>query len=278
MRTVLHPPRRWSDDDIAWLATLYPAEPLALVAFALGRRNKVVSTAARNHGIAKVALEKHPFTPMEDAWIVALFPRTSTKDVAAALGRATMSVQASATKLGIHKDADYVTDTARHCGAELARKNLGRRFEKGHASHNKGRKGWCPPGSERTWFKKGHQRSDTAAIGAERIDPKDGYILIKVSKAEQGAKALPWQPKHRVLWERAHGKVPKGMVLKSIDGNKQNTAPANWRLITLAENMKRNTIHNYPKPIAEAVQLRGAINRRINAIARKQHDARRAEQ
>ena len=38
--------------------------------------------------------------------------------------------------------------------------------------------------------------------------------------------------------------------------------------ISLAENMRRNSYHNYPKPIAELIQLRGALMRKINRAER----------
>ena len=34
--------------------------------------------------------------------------------------------------------------------------------------------------------------------------------------------------KHVHLWEAANGPIPDGYCLKSIDGNRQNTEPANW--------------------------------------------------
>lgn len=261
---------RWTEDDIAWLNTLYPTEPLALVAFTLGRRNKVVNTAARNRGIEKIALEHQPFTPDHDAWIAALYPDNYAADVAFAIGRATGAVHRRAAKLGIKKSAEFLANELAAQGARLTHEGAAHRFPKGHVPANKGRFGWHPPGCEKGWFKKGHQRNDTSAIGAERICKKDGIVLIKVTREEQGSKALQWQPKNRVLWARANGPIPDGMVLRCIDGNKHNCDPSNWRLITKAENMRGNTIHNYPKPIAQAVLLRGAINRRINGLKRKQ--------
>jgi hypothetical protein len=32
-----------------------------------------------------------------------------------------------------------------------------------------------------------------------------------------------------------------------------------------AESMRRNSYHNYPKELAQLIQLRGALNRKINA-------------
>lgn len=261
---------RWTDDDIAWLHTLYATEPLALVAFTLGRRNKVVNSAAKNHGLYKIELEHRPFTADDDAWIAALYPDLYAADVAAAIGRAVQSVHRRASVLGIKKSPEFLAAELKAQGERLRTDGARSRFPKGHVPANKGRKGWHPPGCEKGWFKKGHQRNDTAPIGAERLDNKDGFILLKVGPNEQGKKALPWQLKHRVLWERANGPIPKGMVLRCIDGNKHNCGPSNWKLISLADNMRANTFHNYPKPMAHVILLRAAINRRINGITRKQ--------
>lgn len=40
--------------------------------------------------------------------------------------------------------------------------------------------------------------------------------------------------------------------------------------ITLAENMRRNMLHRYPKEIVRVIQLRGALNRRIRNVEKHQ--------
>jgi hypothetical protein len=37
-----------------------------------------------------------------------------------------------------------------------------------------------------------------------------------------------------IRWEEANGPVPAGYVLKSREGNRQNTDPANWELVPRA--------------------------------------------
>ena len=53
------------------------------------------------------------------------------------------------------------------------------RFEKGHASWNKGRKGQHAPGSEKGWFRKGVRQGVAVKlykpIGTERLS-KEGYV------------------------------------------------------------------------------------------------------
>ena len=76
---------------------------------------------------------------------------------------------------------------------------------------------------------------------------------------------------HLILWESVHGPVPPSHAVAFRDGNKQHIALDNLELITRAELMRRNTIHNYPKEIAQLVQLRGAITRQINRKEGKHH-------
>ena len=71
-------------------------------------------------------------------------------------------------------------------------------------------------------------------VGTERLD-RDGYVEIKISDPNK------WQPKHRYLWEKENGKVPKGMILIFKDNNKLNVCLDNLILISRAENMKINS-------------------------------------
>lgn len=114
------------------------------------------------------------------------------------------------------------------------RSGLDFRFSKGHVSPNKGKKGICAPGCEVGWFKKGSTPVNHKPVGSERIDVKQGYILIKTAEPN-----VYW-PKHVVVWEEAHGKVPKGHVITFLDGDKQNVAIENLKLISLAENLELN--------------------------------------
>ncbi|MEQ9634791.1 MAG: HNH endonuclease signature motif containing protein [Devosia marina] len=110
-------------------------------------------------------------------------------------------------------------------------------FPKGNVSHNKGKR--CPegtggrhPNARRTQFKKGQLPHNTQGAGHERIDSKDGYVVMIVDEVNPwtGAKTRPVH-KHVHLWEQKHGPVPEGHCLKCLDGNKRNTDPSNWELI-----------------------------------------------
>ena len=76
-------------------------------------------------------------------------------------------------------------------------------------------------------FKKGHEPHNTKYNGHERIT-KEGYIEIRIKKGE-------YRLKHLYNWEQINGKLPKNHCLSCVDGNKQNTDPNNWKIISRAE-------------------------------------------
>lgn len=104
-------------------------------------------------------------------------------------------------------------------------------FVKGHETHNKG----VPMSAEtrakcmKTTFKPGQLPHNTRGHGHERIDSKDGYVVMIVSERNPwtGAATRPVH-KHRWLWEQANGPIPKGYALKCKDGDKTNCDPSNW--------------------------------------------------
>ena len=103
------------------------------------------------------------------------------------------------------------------------------RFEKGLIPHNKGQKGVCAKGAEKGWFKKGQTPINHKPVGSERVDAKDGYLLVKVSEPNK------WELKHKVIWEKAHGKIPKGYCVVFADQNKRNFNLDNLILVSRAE-------------------------------------------
>lgn len=108
-------------------------------------------------------------------------------------------------------------------------------FEKGHAPANKGKKMPFNPNSAATRFKKGNRTGRAnqvyKPVGTERVS-KDGYVERKIHDG------MPLQSRWRMVqhirWEEHNGPLPEGMVLKSRDGNRQNTDPSNWEVVPRA--------------------------------------------
>ena len=107
------------------------------------------------------------------------------------------------------------------------------RFEKGHVSHNKGKKGWYPKGSEKTRFRKGHKPVNWMPVGSE-VMTSIGCIKVKVAEPNK------WKFKHILEWEKHFGKVPKNHCIMFKDGDHTNCHISNLAMITRAENAIMN--------------------------------------
>ena len=103
------------------------------------------------------------------------------------------------------------------------------KFKKGQISWNKGRKMNTEQYEKckKTMFQKGNL-SNARPIGDERID-LDGYTYIKIKQPNK------WVLKHRWIYEKENGKIPKGYNLIFADGNKQNFDLDNLILVSNAE-------------------------------------------
>lgn len=113
--------------------------------------------------------------------------------------------------------------------------DLNGRFQKGHIPVNKGKKltKELYEKSKHTMFQKGNIPVNYKDIGSERIT-KDGYIMIKVAEPSS------WQLKHKVIWEKEKGKIPKGMAVVFRDNNKQNCIIENLILVHRRELLEMN--------------------------------------
>lgn len=120
-----------------------------------------------------------------------------------------------------------------------------------------------------TQFKKGVRQGVAVKlykpIGTERLS-KDGYLERKVN--DDLPLQARWRAVHLVEWERVNGPIPPGHALVFRNGDKTDIRPDNLELITRRALMKRNSVHNLPQPLAQTVQLLGALNRQIRRRAK----------
>lgn len=137
-------------------------------------------------------------------------------------------------------------------------------FQKGMIAFNKGKKieefmtKQGIENSKKTRFKKGNLPHNTNYNGHERIT-KDGYVEIRIKKGT-------YKLKHLYLWEQVNGKLPKGHCLSCLDGNKLNTNPSNWKLITRIENMYHNSRVNYPKEVIPSLVMVKQLENKLNNL------------
>ena len=110
------------------------------------------------------------------------------------------------------------------------------RFGKGHISWNKELKGKGICKANSGTFRKGNVPANKKRIGSERIDARDGAVLIKI-KERNPYTGSPTRFKHKSgwRWEKKNGKKPKGAVVFFKDGNNQNFDENNLACISRAE-------------------------------------------
>lgn len=171
----------------------------------------------------------------DDALLRALYGDARTEEVARRLGRTVQSTYRRAQLLGLSKSAAYNASPASGRLQPGAGVGATHRFTTGHVPANKGlrRPGWTAGRMSDTQFKKGEltgsARRNWKPIGSERMHV--GYRWTKVTDIQGAPWTVNWRAMHILQWEAIHGPVPKGMALKSLDGNRLNTDPANWELV-----------------------------------------------
>ncbi len=213
-------------------------------------------------------MARHIYTEVEDKLIMELYPKNPTELIAEKLNVTIYSVYARANLLGVKKDATYLLNQNKILGKRLAASDLGHRFEKGIIPVNKGKKQteyMSPEGIERTKntrFKKGqtatHLQHFKDRMITKRFDSKiqRPYWWIRISKRV-------WKMYHVEVWERDNGPVSKGNIIVFKDGNSLNCIIENLECITLAENMRRNTIQRYPEELKSTFRLIGKLKKKI---------------
>lgn len=198
----------------------------------------------------------------------ALYPDMPTARVARALRRSVGSIIGMACSLRLRKSAAYLASPA--AGRLRRGDNVGAayRYPKGHVPANKGlrRPGWHRGRMKETWFKRGNKPHTWVPVGTEVLDA-DGYRKRKVSDDRTKPSRFNWRFVHVLVWERRHGRVPRGHVVAFKNGDRGDIRLGNLELITRRELMRRNSVHNLPKALADVIQLRGALVRQIRRIA-----------
>jgi hypothetical protein len=187
------------------------------------------------------------------------YPDELTENIARDLGRPKHQVYGKAYALGLKKsEVFFASSAAKRLDGKIGAAG---RFKKGHIPANKGMKGVCAPGCVPTQFKKGHKPHTWAPIGSERIS-KEGYLQRKLT--DTGVTRRDYVAVHHIIWREAGRDIPQGFRLTFKDGNKKNIVLENLELVSIADMMRRNTIHNYGVEIADLMRLRGQITRQIN--------------
>lgn len=217
-------------------------------------------------------MRRKPWTPEQLAALTKRYPHEPTKALAADLGVTISACYQQAQERGLKKTAEYLNGPH---ACRLRRGDhvgMGTRFQPGHVPANKGVKGWQAGGRAReTQFKPGQQPHNTVPVGSLRLERGTGTLQRKIGTGK-GSNSKRWRGVHELVWVAVHGPVPPGHIVVFKPGMRttelEEITLDRVECISLAENMRRNSFHNYPKPIAELIQLRGALVRKINRAMR----------
>ena len=120
-------------------------------------------------------------------------------------------------------------------------------FQKGQKPRNGAKKGQWFPGCEKGWFKKGNKPVNHAPVGTERVREHSGYVWVKIAEPNR------WRMKQLVVWEEAHGPIPKGMMIYFKDRDRTNCELDNLMLVErrLIGALNRSGLSQYGGELAE---------------------------
>ncbi|KAA1013000.1 HNH endonuclease [Paraburkholderia panacisoli] len=221
---------------------------------------------------------KKPWLPADIALLERAYADTNTATLAEQMDRTPTSVYQKALGMGLKKSAAYMAESLAAAGRHAAVAGMASRFRSGQKAWNTGVKGVCGTheNCRRTQFKKGEMsgaaQHNYVPIGSERLS-KDGYLERKVTDDPSIAPQRRWVGVHRLVWEAANGPVPRGHVVCFLAGRRSAEAEKitldALELVSRKELARRNHPVSRSPELAKLVQLKGAITRQLNRIARE---------
>lgn len=197
-----------------------------------------------------------------------LYPDYDSEDVAIILGVTREALNARAYLLKVKKSKKGLRAANRASWRKGGNKGV---FKPGNKSWNAGTKGLMnvTEKSRATQFKPGHLPAQTMYDGAIsiRIDKRGTpYKFIRIGLAK-------WIPLSVYEWEKHHGPVPKGSVVRFRSDDTMNCDIENLECVPKALNMLLNSKHKYDRDMAECQLVVGEIKKIIRKKRNEKHDA-----
>lgn len=213
------------------------------------KRNKLsVSKEQSNKFRTEATKGRTTFTAAEDNYIKENYLSMPVRILAKNINRSGFGVRARIKVLGLVIPPEIIE-----------KRKSDSYYKKGQTAPNKGKKQSDYMSAEAiektktTRFKKGQIPHNYN--GGEHLS-KDGYIIKSVG---EGKTVL----KHHWEWIQEHGEIPKSYILKCLTEDKTNTHPSNWKLMTMTENMIRNSKNKPPEELVQTMVLRSQLKKKI---------------
>lgn len=206
-------------------------------------------------------MNRHVWTDSEVVMLRSLYPHLSARECAKHLGMREKQVQTKAKHLGLKKSREWIVERSRKAMEDPSHPARLTRIQPGSTPWNKGAHYVAGGRSAETRFQPGHKPHTWNPIGHERLT-KEGYLQRKVT--DTGVTRRDYVAVHHLLWIERFGPIPQGHAVGFRDGDKTHIEIDNLELVSRADLMARNTVHRLPKDVALAVQMLGALRRKIN--------------
>ena len=206
---------------------------------------------------------KRYWNPAEISYLKSKYENTRNSDLSKIMGRTTVQLYYMANRLKLYKSKAIVAEMAKEKAMNPDfpfRKFV---FKKGQIAYNKGLKQTDYMSKEaiertkKTRFQKGHKPANMTEIGT-KIKDADGYELIKIANPSK------WEYTHRLIWKQHNGDIPKDYIVRFKDGDRRHITIDNLELISLKENLLKNSIHRYPEELRNTMLYLGSLNRKLN--------------
>lgn len=223
-------------------------------------------------------MTRHQWSAADVELLRQLYPDMTAAEVAKRLGVTVKSIQYKAHKLGLTKSEAFKASekSGRVQRGKQHPNRVASQFKPGHRTWNAGRKGWQAGGrSVETQFKPGQMPHTTVPLGSLRVVREQ----TGARHLEQKVSDMPnpnhrrWVPVSRLVWEAAHGKVPAGHIVVFKPGMAtcvlEEITLDRLDCISRAEHAKRNHPRSKSPEIGKLIQLKGAITRQVNRIAKE---------
>ncbi|MDR1507861.1 MAG: HNH endonuclease [Treponema sp.] len=223
---------RYSLKEIAWLEKNIAGRGYAELTkifnrrFGVARTEAAIRFAASSRGMSNGLHLLHYYTSAQIRFLERTVPGRGFEEAAKLFNK----------RFGLRLGYSQIKAAARNRGITTGRDC---RFRPGNVPFNTGKKGWSPPGSEKGWFKPGEMPYTWVPVGTELINT-DGYLVVKVADRPKGGFKKNWAFKHRLIWEKAYGKIPRGHIVIFADGDKLNTQLDNLLLVSRGEHAVMN--------------------------------------
>lgn len=224
----------WTQHHDNILRRNYPGGDLGALADRLGVTLAAVKCRAHVLGLRRKKDSRRPWTKRQLSYLAQHYADQLAEDIARRVKHSVGSVYQKARQMRLSKSPEFLARCGRKAAdSDGARRN---RFTPGMTPANKGRRqseymsAEGIAASSLTRFKAGHRPHNQREVGTECVH-SDGYVYLRI---ESGC-----VPKHRHVWEQAHGPVPDGHVVAFRDGNRQNCSLDNLQLISRADIARR---------------------------------------